>query len=109
MSKVGQVKEIYEMNGAGRSIWGIANEMSIALNTNRRNLNTPHWMRSSVNSFPKQIHTTPRGDCCLGDKDHLPSLALIRDFRRQPRQSPPRPALRASCPWATTAASLSKR
>ena len=59
MSKVGQVKEIYEMNGAGRSIWVIANEMSIALNTNRRNLNTPHLMRNSVNSFPKQIHTGP--------------------------------------------------
>ena len=59
MLTVVEVKEIYEMNGAGRSIWVIANEMSIALNTNRRNLNTPHLMRNSVNSFPKQIHTGP--------------------------------------------------
>ena len=38
MLKVGQVKEIYEMKGAGRSIRGIAGELGIARNTVRRYL-----------------------------------------------------------------------
>ena len=36
MLKVGQVKEIYDMKGAGRSIRGIAEDLSIARNTVRR-------------------------------------------------------------------------
>ena len=33
MLKVGEVKEIYEMKGAGRSIRGIAGELGIPRNT----------------------------------------------------------------------------
>ena len=33
MLKVGHVKEIHEMKGAGRSIRGIADDLSIAQNT----------------------------------------------------------------------------
>ena len=35
MLKVGQVKEIYEKKGAGRSIRGIADDLGIARNTGR--------------------------------------------------------------------------
>ena len=42
----GDVKEIYEMKGAGCSIRGIANGLGIARNTVRRYLNTPEAMRS---------------------------------------------------------------
>ena len=45
MLKVGQVKEIYEMKGGGRSIWGIAEDLGIARNTVRRYLNSPDAMR----------------------------------------------------------------
>ena len=45
MLKVGQVKEIYEMKGAGRSIRGIAEDLGIARNTVRRYLNSPEAMR----------------------------------------------------------------
>ena len=45
MLKVGQVKEIYEMKGAGRSIRGIAGELGIARNTARRYLKSPEAMR----------------------------------------------------------------
>ena len=45
MLKVGQVKEIYEMKGAGRSIRGIAGELGIARNTVRRYLKSPEAMR----------------------------------------------------------------
>ena len=45
MLKVGQVKEIYEMKGAGRSIRGIAGELGIARNTVRRYLNSPEAIR----------------------------------------------------------------
>ena len=39
--KVGDVKEIYEMKGAGNSIRGIARGLDISRNTVRRYLNTP--------------------------------------------------------------------
>ena len=45
MLKVGEVKEIYEMKGAGRSIRGIAEDLGIARNTVRRYLNSPEAMR----------------------------------------------------------------
>ena len=45
MLKVGQVKEIYEMKGAGRSIRGIADDLGIARNTVRRYLKSPEAMR----------------------------------------------------------------
>ena len=45
MLKVGQVKEIYEMKGAGRSIRGIAEDLSVARNTVRRYLKSPEAMR----------------------------------------------------------------
>ncbi len=45
MLKVGQVKEIYEMKGAGRSIRGIADDLGVARNTVRRYLNSPEAMR----------------------------------------------------------------
>ena len=45
MLKGGEVKEIYEMKGAGCSIRGIANGLGIARNTVRRYLNTPEAMR----------------------------------------------------------------
>ena len=45
MLKGGDVKEIYEMKGAGCSIRGIANGLGIARNTVRRYLNTPEAMR----------------------------------------------------------------
>ena len=41
MLKVGEVKEIYEMKEAGRSIRGIAGELGIARNTVRRYLKSP--------------------------------------------------------------------
>jgi transposase len=43
--KVGQVKEIYEMKGAGRSIRGIAEDLGVARNTVRRYLKSPEAMR----------------------------------------------------------------
>ena len=45
MLKVGQVKEIYEMKGAGRSIRGIADDLGVARNTVRRYLKSPEAMR----------------------------------------------------------------
>ena len=45
MLKVGQVKEIYEMRGAGRSIRGIAEDLGVARNTVRRYLNSAEAMR----------------------------------------------------------------
>ena len=45
MLKVGQVKEICEMKGAGRSIRGIAGELGIARNTVRRYLNSLEAIR----------------------------------------------------------------
>ena len=45
MLKVGEVKEIYEMKGAGRSIRGIARELDVSRNTVRRYLNSPEAMR----------------------------------------------------------------
>ena len=41
MIKVGEVKEIYEMKGAGRSTRQIAERLGIARNTVRRYLSTP--------------------------------------------------------------------
>ena len=48
MLKVGQVKEIYEMKGAGRSIRGIADDLGVARNTVRRYLNSPEAMKSDA-------------------------------------------------------------
>ena len=45
MLRVGQVKEIYEMKGAGRSIRGIAEDLGVARNTVRRYLKSPEAMR----------------------------------------------------------------
>lgn len=45
MLKVREVKEIYEMKGAGRSIRGIADDLGIARNTVRRCLKSPESMR----------------------------------------------------------------
>ena len=45
MLKVGQVKEIYEMKGAGRSIRGIAEDLGIARNTVRRYIKSPEAIR----------------------------------------------------------------
>ena len=42
---VGQVKGIYEMEGGGRSIRGIADDLGVALNTVRRYLKSPDAMR----------------------------------------------------------------
>ena len=42
--KVREVKEIYEMKGAGRSIRGIAEDLGIARNTVRRYLKSPESM-----------------------------------------------------------------
>ena len=47
MLKVGEVKEIYEMKGAGRSIRGIAQELDVSRNTVRRYLKSPEAMRPS--------------------------------------------------------------
>ena len=41
MLKVREVKEIYEMKGAGRSIPGVTGELGIARNTVRRYLKSP--------------------------------------------------------------------
>ena len=46
MLKVGQVKKIYEMKGAGRSIRRIADDLGIARNTVRQYLNSPEAMRA---------------------------------------------------------------
>ena len=46
MLKVGEVKEIYEMKGAGRSVRGIAGELGIARNTVRRYLRSPAAIRA---------------------------------------------------------------
>ena len=45
MLKVGEVKEIHEMKGAGRSIRGIAQELDVSRNTVRRYLKSPEAMR----------------------------------------------------------------
>ena len=45
MLKAGDVKEIYEMKGAGRSIRGIAGDLGIARNTVRRYLKSPEATR----------------------------------------------------------------
>ena len=45
MLKVGQVKEIYEMEGAGRSIRGVAEDLGIVRTTVRRYLNFPEATR----------------------------------------------------------------
>ena len=50
MLKVGEVKEIYEMKGAGRSIRGIAGELGIARNTVRRYLKSPEAIRAKPRS-----------------------------------------------------------
>ena len=41
------MKQLYEMNGEGCSIRGIADEQGIARNTVQRYLNSPEAMRSS--------------------------------------------------------------
>ena len=46
MLKVGEVKEVYEMKGAGRSIRRIAGELGIAPNTVRRYLKSPEAIRA---------------------------------------------------------------
>ena len=43
--KVGKVKETYDMNGAGRSIRGIAEDLGVARNTVRRYLKSPKAVR----------------------------------------------------------------
>ena len=53
MLKVGQVKEIYELKGAGRSIREIARELDVSRNTVRRYLKSPEAMR------PKARCATP--------------------------------------------------
>ena len=66
---MGDVKEIYEMKGAGRSVRGIARELSIARNTVRRYLNAPGAMRptprrrrsSKLDAYAGYI------DCRLGE------------------------------------------
>ena len=45
MLKVGQVKEIHEMRGVGRSIRGIAGELGMARDTVRRYPRSPEAMR----------------------------------------------------------------
>ncbi len=50
MLKAGQVKEIYEMKGEGRSIRGIAEDLGIARNTVRRYLKSPEAMRPKPRS-----------------------------------------------------------
>ena len=45
MLKVGDVKEIYELKGAGRGIRGIARELDISRNRVRRYLKSPEAMR----------------------------------------------------------------
>ena len=49
MLKVGEVKEIYEMKGAGRSIRGITGELGIARNTVRRYLKSPEAISAKPN------------------------------------------------------------
>ena len=45
----------------------------------------------------------------LGNATDATEVALIRDFGKRPRQSPPQPALHDPRPWAIFAVSLSKR
>ena len=45
MLKVGEVKEIYEMKGSGRSTRGIAQELDVSRNTVRRHLKSPEATR----------------------------------------------------------------
>ena len=45
MLKVGEMKEIYEMKGAGCSIRGIAGELGVARNMVRRYSKSPHGIR----------------------------------------------------------------
>ena len=46
MLKVGEVKEVYEMKGAGRSVRGIAEDLGIARNTVCRYLKSPEAIRA---------------------------------------------------------------
>ena len=57
MLKGGDVKEIYEMKGAGCSIRGIADGLGIARNTVRRHLNTPEAMRSKPRPLRGPVNT----------------------------------------------------
>ena len=61
MLKVGQVKEIYEMKGAGRSIRGIADDLGIARNTVRQYLNSLDAMRAKPRAQRSSNPSTSSG------------------------------------------------
>ena len=103
--KVGEVKEIYEMKGAGRSIRGIAGELGIARNTVRRYLKSPEAVRakprpqraSKLDPYPGYIDS--RLDEWLENCVVLPrelrargydgGYSILNDYvspRRRPRQ-----------------------
>ena len=46
MLKAGEVREIYEMKGAGRSVRGVAEDLGIGRNTVRRYLKSPEAIRA---------------------------------------------------------------
>ena len=66
MLKVAEVKEIYELRGAGHGIREIARELDIARNTVRRYLKSPDTMRPmprpprGIEPFDKLRRTTTR-------------------------------------------------
>ena len=68
MLKVGQMKESYEMKGAGRSIRGIADDLGIARNTVRRYLTSPEallpkpWTRRASKLDPYTEYVDRRLD-----------------------------------------------
>ena len=80
MLKVGEVKEIYEMKGAGRSIRGIAGDLGIARNTVRRYLNSPEAIRPtpsiptcSSTMIDNYLPTSPYGKIKTLQPNYAPS------------------------------------
>ena len=63
MLKVGQVKEIYEMKGEGRSIRRIADELGVARNSVRGYLNYPEAMRPKLRARRASNPSTSSGGC----------------------------------------------
>ena len=82
--KVGQVKEIYELKGAGRSIREIARELDVSRNTVRRYLKSPEAMRPKARP--------PRGSKLDPHLEYI-DLRMAEGLENCPGSGDPRPGL----------------